>query len=193
MMKLIQKIKLPDNLELDKKKIILIIFFCAVLLYLDFSLVLSKQLNGIRKLNSEIMNSKKTLEKLNKDLATFQQLKSKQIGTADKSSHKNKKIIKESEIVNLLQTVSSIANRNNVQIEQMKSAKESQPARAQDQFMPLLITLDLVADYHRFGKFISELENDQIFIAVHSFRMSLQGTDSLRQRVNLVLRTYVTK
>jgi Tfp pilus assembly protein PilO len=193
MKKLIQKIKLPDNLELDNKKIMFIVLICAVFVYLDFALVLSRQLKGAGKLKTEIVNSKKALDKLNKDLVIFQQLKSKQIEAADKSSLKNKKIIKESEIVNLLQAVSSIANKSNVQIEQMKSTKDLQQAKPQDKFTPLLITLDLVADYHRFGKFINELENDQIFIAVQSFRMSPQAGESLKQRVNLVLRTYVMK
>lgn len=193
MMNLIQKIKVPENLELDKKKIILIALICGVFLYLDFSLFLSKQLKKAGRLKAEIVSLRNELDKLNKDLAAFQQIKNRQVEADDKPGLKNKKLIRESEIVNLLQEVSTLANKNNVQIEQMKSARESQPVTLQNKFVPVSVTLDLVADYHRFGKFINDLEDDQIFIVVQSFKISPYGSESLKQKVSLVLRTYVTK
>ena len=187
---------LLNNLQLDKNKIFIIILVFIVLIYLDFTFVIGRQLQNIKNIQPKIVKLKKDLDSLNGDLAKIQELKNKQVETNQKPNSKVRKIISDPQIVSLLQNISEVAKRDGVQIMQIKSSKESQPKQEKvpaDKFTPLVITLDLMSDYHHFGKFINDLENSQTFIAVQSLKINSQQPDYIKQRISLVLKTYVTK
>lgn len=187
---------LLNKFELDNKKIYLIILVFIILVFLDFTFVIGRQLQNIKNIQPKIIKLKKDLDTLNRDLAKIQELKNKQAGANQKPASKAKKIISDSETVSLLQDISEVANIDGVQIMQIRSSKETrsiQEGLSMDKFTPLIITLDLVSNYHRFGKFINDLENSQTFIAVQSFRINSQQSDYIKQRISLVLKTYVSK
>jgi hypothetical protein len=62
-----------------------------------------------------------------------------------------------------------------------------------DKLTALLINLDLLADYHNLGKFIQALEDSPVFMEVQELDISTQLPDYMKQKVTLVLKTYVTK
>lgn len=187
---------LLNDLKLDKKKIYLIILASAILIYLDFTFVIGREIQNIKNIQPKTAKLEKDLDTLNKDLAKIQELKNKQAENNQKLP-KVKKIILDSETVSLLQNISQLANKDAIQIIQIKSSKEAQVTQdkptSADKFTPLVITLDLMSDYHHFGKFINDLENSQTFIAVQSFKINYQQADYIKQRISLVLKTYVTK
>lgn len=191
-------LKIQQKLESDNKMIFLVILASIIVIYLDFIFLTRLQLSGIKNLEPEIVKLKKDLGALGKDLLRIQGLKDKQIEKKDKALLEAKKIISEEYTASLLQDVSDLANKNEIRIIQMKLAKESQSPKQENpsaaiKFASLLITLDLLCDYHRLGEFINDLENAQIFIAVQNIKIASQPNDFLRQKVNLVLRTYVRK
>lgn len=177
------------KLESGNKTIFLIILASFMVIYLDFALLMKLQLTGIKTLGPNISKLKKDLAALERDLTSIQDLKNKQIEGKENAPPGAKKIISDEYTASLLQEVSTLANNNEVRIVQMKPAKEPQGAK----FTPLSITLDLVCDYHRLGKFINDLENAEIFIAVQNIKIAPQPADILKQKVNLVLMTYVKK
>lgn len=186
------------KLESDNKMVFLIIPVCLIVIYLDFTFLMKLQLSGIKNLEPKIIKLKKDLDALQKDLFRMQDLKNKQIEKKDKALSVAKKIISEEYIASLLQDMSDLANKNGVSILQMKPAKEPQSPKVKEapasvKFTSLLITLDLLCDYHHLGNFINDLENLQTFIAVQNIKITSQPTDFLRQKVTLVLRTYVRK
>lgn len=190
-------LKALETLELDNKKIILVILFSVLVLYLDINFVFKNQLGALKKIEPTIVGLKKNLENLKSDLVKMQELKKKQIGPPEKAV-KAKKIIPSEQLASLLQNLSDIANKNDVKIEQVKPAKDTQISKqdklpGMDKFQPVLITLDLESDYHNLGKFINDIENGKIFISVQSAKITSQQADFFKQKVNLVLRTYVKK
>lgn len=190
-------LKALETLELDNKKIILVILFSVLLLYLDINFVFKNQLGALKKIEPAIVGLKKNLENLKSDLVKMQELKKKQIGPPEKAV-KAKKIIPSEQLASLLQNLYEIANKNDVKIEQIKPAKDTQISKqdklpGMDKFQPVLITLDLESDYHNLGKFINDIENGKIFISVQSAKITSQQADFFKQKVNLVLRTYVKK
>lgn len=190
-------LKALETLELDNKKIILVILFSVLVLYLDINFVFKNQLGALKKIEPAIVGLKKNLENLKSDLVKMQELKKKQIGPPEKAV-KAKKIIPSEQLASLLQNLSDIANKNNVKIEQIKPAKDTQISKqdklpGMDKFQPVLITLDLESDYHNLGKFINDIENGKIFISVQSAKITTQQADFFKQKVNLVLSTYVKK
>lgn len=181
-----------NKLTLDNKKIFIIILIFLVIIYLDFTVLLKKQFESLKAQGPKITKLKKDLDSLDKDLAKMRDLKNKQQQTGQKPLSKAKKIISEQEVPDVLQDISTSANKNNVNIMQIKPAKEAKAkAKATGKFSVLLITLDLFCDYHSLGKFINDLDNAPIFMAVEDMKISAQTTNYLKQKVNLVLRTYV--
>lgn len=183
-------------LELDKKKILLIVVISLLLLYVDVAFLLKGQFKGIKELGPQITKLKTDLVVLRKDLAMMQQdLARKTPGVKPEKDSKVKKIYSEEQIPSFLQYISNVANKNNVSIIRMLPSKTSEGKAAKDlaNFSPLLITLNLSCGYHGLGKFINELENAPSYLAVLEAKIIRDSGDSVRQNVNLVIKTYVKK
>lgn len=191
-------LKALERLELDNKKIFLILLICVIFFYMDFSFIFKSQLQALKITEPKISALKRDLDNLTKETAKMEELKKKQIEPAQKSAVKIKKIISSEQLAGLLQDLSDIANRNSLKIEQIKPSKDSQISKqgkieGTDKLQPVLITLDLTGDYHHFGKFINDIEGAQAFIAVEGMKISSLQGEYFTQKINLVLRTYVKK
>jgi len=196
MKKLLNKLSAFDvhNIELDKKKIFFIILFCLIIVYLDFSFLMKMQIKTFKDLGGKITKLKVDYDSLNRDLAEMQGVKNKQAQIPDGFFSQAKRIISEEEVVSLLQDISEMAKKNNVQIAQMKPYNEPralQNKTTANKFTPVLIALDLTSDYHSLGGFINDLENGQTFICVQELKIASQQKDNLKQKANLLLKTHV--
>jgi Tfp pilus assembly protein PilO len=165
------------RIELGQKKIILIILFCLIIAYVDFTVLVNWQLGSIKNIAPKIVKLKKDLNNLTQDLKNMQELKNKQVDA-------KKNILAKS--------------KNTVRIMQMNpsrelSAQKTQKAPTAERLTPVFITLDLSSDYHNLGKFINDLENANIFLAAQSIKIESVQPDLFKQHVNLVLLTYVKK
>ena len=185
------------NIQLDKQKKILIVIFFVLIVYVDLAFILKAQTAGINNLKPKIGRLKNDLANLNRDLENMRVAKNKQSLAAQKAVVKSSKIIQEGQVSGLLQEISSLANKFDIKIIQIRPNRDilfGKPAvPGGDKFTALLINLDLICDYHSLGKFINELENSLVFIGVAELKISMQVPDYMKQRVNLVLKTYVTK
>ncbi len=181
------------NFGLDNKKVFLIILACLII-FLDFTFLLKNQLLSLKGLKPQVLKLKADLDTLSVNLNKMQELKDKRVGAKHEAALSVKKIIYEEQLTLLLQNISDTANRSDVRILQIKPSK-GLPGKdsGMAKFTPLLISLDLLCDYHSLGRFINALENTQVFIAVQSIRIAPQQKDYLKERVNLVLRTYINK
>lgn len=179
-----------DKIELNKKKVSLIILVCIVIICIDFIFFLKPQVKNVRELGPKIKQLKKDIEALNKDLASLQDLKNRQNELLSKA----KKIISEGQLPLLFKDISDIANKSNVKIMQMKPAAELQSeAKAQGKFLPIILAIDLSCSYHSLGKFINALETSAQFMAVQEIKIEPDTKDFLRQNVNLLIMTCVRK
>jgi Tfp pilus assembly protein PilO len=182
------------NMIIDKKKALFIIIFCLAVIYFDFSLLMRVQIKTLKGLGVKIAKINSDLHGLNRDLSNMREVKNKQARMPDASFARAKRIISEEEVVSLLQDISDMAKKNNVQIIQMKPHNE--PSTAQEKtpankFTSVLITLDLTSDYHSLGGFINDLENAQAFISVQELKITSQQKEGIKEKANLELKTYV--
>ncbi|MBI4982998.1 MAG: type 4a pilus biogenesis protein PilO [Candidatus Omnitrophica bacterium] len=198
MKKLLDKIinfKIPQDFEFDNKKKILAVILCIIVLYLDFGVIMKAQLGGLKKIAPKIKKVKLDLSTLNKDLLRMQNIKNADPAAARKEAQKVMRLIPEGQISFLLQGISENANKNFVAITRIKPAKEL-PAKGvvvPQNLTAYLISVDLSGDYHNLGKFINVLENGEVFLTVQNLRIQPDRQDLLKQKINLVLKTYVTK
>ena len=185
-----------SSVKLDKQKKILIVIICALVIYVDVNFILKAQTSGINSLNPKINRLKNDLADLNRDLNNMRAAKGTQSLATKKAIIKSSKIISEGQLSWLLQDISSKANKFDIQIGQIRPSREvvnPKDAVGGGKFTPILINLALTCDYHNLGKFINELENSQVFLGVQELKISTQLPDYMKQKVTLVLKTYVTK
>jgi len=185
-----------NEIQLDKQKKILIVIFCVLIAYVDLNFILKAQLAGLNSLGPKILRIERDLANLNRDLQSMSAQKNNQTKDLQKTIIKSSRIISESQISGLLLDISKEANRFDIQISQIRPSREvktTKPTVVTDKFIPYLINLDLVCDYHNLGKLINVLENSAVFIAVQELKVSTQLPDYMKQKVSLILKTYVTK
>lgn len=185
-----------NKLQLDNKKIAVIMLVLAAIVYLDFSFVAKLQLESIKNIDPKISKLRKDLDVLSQDLLRMQALKNKQAEMNKNLSAKIKKFISEEQVSALLRDISDLANKNNVKIEQIRPSRESpqaKPDKTVSKYTPLSINLELTCDYHRLGKFINDLENAETYIALQKLNITPKQGDYINQKATLELRVYVKK
>ncbi len=186
----IKKINLIEKFSLDSKKIALIFIISSLFLYLDFSYLLKAQMGWIKKSSEGIVKLNNDIQATEIGLNNMRTIKAQQKNLPVK---KIKKVISDSQLPSLLQEISKLGNANNIRILQIKPLREPQKAAPGSVFIPVLIGLDLDSGYHSLGKFINDLENNDTFIAVDSFKIEAQPKEVLKHKVSLILKTYVRK
>lgn len=183
------------DLKLDKQKKILIAIFLILIVYVDGSYILKAQTAGLKSLDPKIAKLKMDLASLNQGLENMRLNKNKLSPGAPQKAISSSRILAENQLSQLLQEISNFANKLNIKISLIRPshpAKEKS-ALAQNKLNPVLINLDLVSDYHNLGKFLQALENSAIFMEVEELEITAQQADYLKQKITLVLKTYVTK
>jgi Tfp pilus assembly protein PilO len=173
--------------KLDKKKITLIALLGIVMLSLDFTFVINLQLKGIKNNGRKITTIKKDIATLKDDLARMLVFKGSQGGIVSP-----KKIINEKEITILLEEISDTANKNNIRITNIKPSK-IRDEKASTDLASITLTLDIYCEYHNLGKFINDLENSRVFMAVEELKIIPDPKDNFRQSANLAVKVYVKK
>lgn len=177
----------------DKKVLMFIVLASVVIFYLDYSSVLRLQLQSIKKISSNIVNRKKDIGALRKELAELGNLKAKQLSRG-KEPAKIKEFITEERLPFLLKEISDIANKNQVRINQIKPSKGAAQDAKQlklEKSFTVLIALDLTADYHKLGSFLNDLEENKTYFSVEEIKITPNANDLFHQGVKLVLKTNV--
>ncbi|MFC1805072.1 type 4a pilus biogenesis protein PilO [Candidatus Omnitrophota bacterium] len=177
--------------QLQKEKLILVVVVCLVVAYLDSAFLISMQSRGVSRARQRIVELKEEMQTLKRDLAMMQQAGSSK---GPVKHVKPQRVILDQEVPSLLQDISRIAKKNAVRIMQIKpeKSKGKQDAPAQPGgISPLSIKLELLAGFHEFGSFIANLEGGEIYLAVDEISMFTDARNSIKRKVNLVLKTYV--
>ncbi len=182
-----------NNLELDKKKMILLIFGLVLIIYFDFSFLIKLQAALSKKIGSKVAKITQEINKTKKDLLAMQSQKNKQPNLQVKTL--SKKLISEEEVGSLLNEISDTANKNNIKIVQIKPNRQSavKDKKAALKQPSIGINLELIANYYSLEAFINNLENAQNFIAVKGLKITRTEKDPFNENVSLELQTYVKK
>lgn len=197
--KIIQRLTvLIIDIQKDKKKTLLFILACIIILYIDFFIIIKFQFCSSRELRTKIIKLKTSITNLTKDLASMQNQQEKRSKAEEDVSSKNKEFISQGQISFLMEEISDIAVKNKVKIMQIKPSKEQLLIKEEknaltEKFTPLYITLDLISGYHNLGSFIGDMENGKTFISVQNMRILPNKDDYLLENISLVLKTYVKK
>jgi len=183
-----------QNIELDEKKILAIVLFSLVFLYIDISFIMKPQLSALNNINAKVSKLKKDLEDFKRNYEAMSKLPAQAAG--QQRAVNLKRVIEESDVASMMQDISDLANKFDVKIAQIRPNREAAPKDkipGMDKLIPMTIDVDMVCDYHSLGKFINALEYGANFIAVQDIKISSQAGDYFKQKISLVLKTYVKK
>ena len=186
----------------DKKKLILIFLIAAVVFYVDIAYIMKFQFDGIASMEPKIVKIQKDIDTFKRDAANVEALK-KLPPQQLSGPLKNKKFVNPEQMSLLIETISDIANKNNVKIMQISAAPESkakETAKPKNQkpgneadIQSYILTMELLTDYHHFGSFLSDLDYSSVICSVQEFRIT-GNTDSYdKEDIKLLLKTYVKK
>ena len=176
--------KMFEELAYDMKKLAAVGLIFAVVLYVDVAFVIKWQAGSTAEIRRKIASVKKDIDSVASDLA----LMSRSQGTAKKVN-----LFTESEIPQLLESVSGLARDNGIKILQITPLKSHDvKTMGAQKYVLLTIKLDMIAGYHEMGLFLNQLEIGSHPVFASDFKIA-QGDDYQHQRINLSLRTYVKK
>ena len=186
---------LAGKFDFDNKTLMLITIISSLLLYVNFSFIIKAQLAGIKEKERLTAQLKRDVDTFYKNLALMKDSESKNKKAKPQDLIKRKSIIAESEVPSLLKQIADLADNNKVLLLQIRPLRELSASGATpvEKVMPLLINLEAAGDYHKFGYFINSLENAPVFISVSEMKILPKEGDYLKQKISLVLRTYVKK
>jgi Tfp pilus assembly protein PilO len=182
-----------NKITQDKKTLALTVLVIVIVLFLDFSFVLKSQLRTLSTINPKITNLKAELEKLNLDSINMQRqatrTKPRQI----------KKLVPPGQVAWVIEEISRMANQHEVEISQIRPSRKSgaaglsKPPVQSDDYLPTLIDLEVSAEYHQLGRFLTDLENYSILLAVEELDIMPIDKAPFKHVVRLQIKTYVSK
>ncbi len=189
----------------DKKKLVAMLLFGAVIVYIDFNFMIKGQLGSISKSDKKIVQLKKDIDALSKDLAAMEKARKE-----NKVILRTRKVISTGELSSLLEYISDLANKYSIRIMQINSLPETKPTKitpvppaqvkstakkieAPAKIDFTLIKLELIGDYHNLGKLLTELYSGEVVFMVKELKIAPEQPDYFQQRISLTLKTYVKK
>lgn len=193
--------------SIERKKLLLISAGVVAVIVLDAIFLLGWQFKIVTKVSSSVSKIKSDIKTFNKDLEAQEKLKSLTAQEITKIEKNPRGIIREEQFPSLLKEISEIANKNKVRITQIKplvekASKVSQATGKKSKgkkpapevaSASVALELDVLAEFHRFGAFLNDLENARSIMAIESLKMMPDSSNAQRQKIKLVLRAYVKK
>ncbi len=175
----------------DKKILGLIIFLSLGFLYADYTYLLKPQLHKVGDLQQQIT-------KLNGDLDVFAQESAraqamKKDFARGEGAPRIKHLVTEGEILLLIERISSLAKDNRMRVVQIKPVRESQAVGAKKAGVtPFSVELEVASDYYNLTRFIRGVEDDEFFMSVKSMRIVPSTSDQAAQKIQIIIRTFVS-
>ncbi len=170
--------------------------FIGALLFiflLDYFILMRPQLNTLTKINPEIKLLSQDIEKAQGDIGklAFYQAEVKRL--EGQLAQTSQTIKSKEEVSIILEQISRMANQNNIRIDQIMPSIESQKVLLDDSkrtYYALPILVQAKSGYHDLGRFMNQLEKNDLFLYVTSFSI-LTGEDAHAHTLKMNLQAIV--
>ncbi|MFH1655607.1 MAG: type 4a pilus biogenesis protein PilO [Candidatus Omnitrophota bacterium] len=176
------------------KKIIAIAVTLIILL--DFFLIMKPQVRWAKDLNRKNKELKTYIDLTLTNFEAIAQLQERLQGSKEGVEDIEKRVPSEEDIPLILEDISTASNDTMIKIFQMKpmrQKKEEMLKSALGQYYRIPISIDAKGSYHSFGKFLSTLENSEIFMSVDYLEINPSAKDLRRHNISLTINTFIFK
>ena len=184
------KVRIPTNLsglleKINEKNFHYIFIGALLLIFLLYYFVLIRpQLNALWKIEPEIKTLTGNIKKAKDDTNNLQGYKNSVPNLQKSLRTLQAKVRQKHEVPIILEKVSRLANKNNIKINQISPVSMDPDVLLEDnQRVYYSLPIDINADgsYHDFGRFLNDLENDEISFRTAAFVVTAQSTSRLHK------------
>ncbi|MCA9401760.1 MAG: type 4a pilus biogenesis protein PilO [Candidatus Omnitrophica bacterium] len=188
-MNLIEKLKpYLDKIDNRNKTYILIGVLVSIVIF-DFTLLLWPQISTLSKIGPEITKLETDLEQTRNDILRMNQYQKQVEEYREKLKIVEKKILSKEEIPIILEKISRLAIENGVVIEQIVPGTDSAELILESggkNYFSLPIRIQADSGYHQFGRFLNQIEREEINMKVGDFTIASR-MDMKEHAVEMVL------
>ncbi len=191
----------------EKKQTILLVVTFVIIAFLDVVFLLPLQTKSLKQVSVKNAALKKDIDLFSTELAEQEKILADAAKGVKQEKAKPRKLISIEQAPLLMKEISDIANKHKIKIVQIASAqgqpekekkskttKQAKAAKAAPPSAPfLLVSMEIVSDFHHFGAFINDLENAESFMSVQSVKIARHAINPAAQKTNLVIKAYVRK
>lgn len=193
------KLKIPKNFSSilekinDKNRHYVFGGILVVIFLLDWFILMQPQLRALQKINPELKALSESIQNTKNDIQNIDTYKKQVEELKGKVSDIYLSVKAKEEVEVILERISLLANKNGVKIDQIKPDTQELEVLLENnerQFLSLPISIEAHSSYHNFGKFINELERDEIFLKVSTF--TITPTSEMRSHsIKLTLKAVI--
>ncbi len=193
--------KLPDDLlakfsKIDEKNRNWIFGGVLLLIFLgDYFLIMQPfQLKPLMDLNSQIAVLEKDLIQAKTDIQREEEYHQKVKRLRKKMAQVGNRILSIEEIPIIMENLSVLAQKNDVRINQimpMRNALEEILENEEGRYYSLPIMINARAGYHDTGRFINDLENDELFMSITGLDIASNAENMRLHSIRMTVKSFV--
>jgi len=182
--------------DMDQKNWYYMLAGLLILVFvLDYFILMKPQLGTLAKINPEVKILSDNLKRTKTDIERIMEYKGQIQKLKEGVDALRLRVRTKQEVPIVLEKISRIANKNRVKIDQIMPNPLQQKVLLEGNdktYFDLPIIIEARSGYHDFGRFINELENDDIFFKVDGFTIAAMPGSQLNA-VQLTLKTIVVE
>ncbi len=168
--------------------------FLILLFLIDYFLVMQFQLRTLGNLNEKTATLKTAIDKGQQDIERFAAYQNELKRLQEKYGQIESQVHSKDELPLILENISRIANQKGLRTDQMMpntSLMEEVAKNNDGQYFAIPIQVEGTSEYHDFGRFLNQLENEEVFMLVPEFVIKASRDDQSRHDIELTLEAVV--
>lgn len=184
------------NFDFQKYSKQIMILAIALVILLDFFLIMRPQMRWSSQLSPKIIELKRQIDQTDSDIALIAQIQEQYQKSKTEMADIEKKVPLEEDIPLILQVISNAANDAMIKIFEMRPMKEAKEIILETKtgkYYRIPISIEARGGYHLFGNFLSILENSEIFMSVHSLEITSNSKSPKDHNIDFIIDTFIFK
>ncbi len=169
--------------------------FLLILFLCDYFLIMQPfQISPLIKMNSSIKSGINDFKQAKFDIANIEQYKEDLIKVRQQLKEQGSTILSQEEIPTILDNISKLARKTDVQINQIMPMKESKKMVLQNddgRYYSMDILIMGRGGYHELGRFFGEIETDPIFMSIGDFDIASKSDDNKRHVIQITIKAFI--
>jgi type IV pilus assembly protein PilO len=182
-----------SGLELDNiaqwpkaAKILLSIFTVVLVLGLGYALMISNQLDSLKRVTAEELTLKQQYEAKYHVAANLELFEQQMVEAESMFANQLKSLPESHETPGLLDDITFVGTTTGLDFVKLNW----QPEIEQEIYIELPIDIEVVGTYHDFGKFVSQIAGLPRIVTLHNFDINLKSASSGELKLKLQAKTY---
>lgn len=182
-----------SGLELDNiaqwpkaAKILLSIFTVVLVLGLGYALMISNQLDSLKRVIAEELTLKQQYEAKYHVAANLELFEQQMVEAESMFANQLKSLPESHETPGLLDDITFVGTTTGLDFVKLNW----QPEIEQEIYIELPIDIEVVGTYHDFGKFVSQIAGLPRIVTLHNFDINLKSASSGELKLKLQAKTY---